>query len=587
MYIEGMHKKNIWDRRTVMKHKRVLALCLVIVLSVCSCSTYRKNKNKSEEVEKDDLYWKQYEEACTTPFGRYPELITYSLGKMTGENNSNMPEGDTYENNAYTRYLKDYLNIQNKNSFEVSDNDGYDDVVNMAIANNNLPDIMVVSDLETLEKLVRLDMVEDLSEVYEKCTSDRIKEMYNSYGEAIFDNVTFDGKIMALPETNIEDGPNLLWLRKDWMDKLKLKEPTTLDEALDVIKEFVTKNAGGNGVDTVGLVCDANLTGECGYSSEYQTDIIFANYNSFPKQWIYNAKGEVVYGSVQPEAKKALEKLHSMYEEKILDNQFLLRTTTNIIELINKGQCGSFFGPWWTPNNPLMQAIQLDPEANWQPYVIPTDGSGELKYYSQNPSYKYVVVRKGYEHPEIAAKIISTLFDYVRYEDKDAQEIVKYYQQNVDPSARPIAINIDYSDALNQCYENITDTLNGKKEADELELLESSYYLSCQSYLAATKKKEKVTAEDWSAYMSRIEACSLINKANTKKVESLYFGTTETMQSEWWKLENMEKKAYLEIVTGEKPIEYFDEFVKEWNSSGGNTITKEVSDIVKARGVSH
>lgn len=32
-------------------------------------------------------------EAKTTPYGRYPETITYTLAKMTGVNNSNLPEG--------------------------------------------------------------------------------------------------------------------------------------------------------------------------------------------------------------------------------------------------------------------------------------------------------------------------------------------------------------------------------------------------------------------------------------------------------------------------------------------------------------
>ena len=27
-----------------------------------------------------------YEEACTTPFGKYPETITYTLGKISGVN---------------------------------------------------------------------------------------------------------------------------------------------------------------------------------------------------------------------------------------------------------------------------------------------------------------------------------------------------------------------------------------------------------------------------------------------------------------------------------------------------------------------
>lgn len=40
--------------------------------------------------------------------------------------------------------------------------------------------------------------------------------------------------------------------------------------------------------------------------------------------------------------------------------------------------------------------------------------------YSTFRDNKYVVVRKGYEHPEIVMKILSVLFDYTRYEAKDA-----------------------------------------------------------------------------------------------------------------------------------------------------------------------
>ncbi len=42
---------------------------------------------------------------------------------------------------------------------------------------------------------------------------------------------TFDGKLYALPETAIDDGAQLLWLRRDWMEQLGLKEPKTLEEA--------------------------------------------------------------------------------------------------------------------------------------------------------------------------------------------------------------------------------------------------------------------------------------------------------------------------------------------------------------------
>lgn len=561
-----------------MKGTKVIIICLLLLITTVGCRVVRE-ADPAIEATKNANYEIEYQEACTTPFGKYPELITYTLGKMTGANNSNMPAGDTYEDNAYTRYLREMLNIQNKNVFEVSDD--YDDIVSMAINTNELPDIMVVSDLEYVEKLVELDLIEDLTTVYGKCASDRIKDIYNSYGEDIFDPVTFDGKLMALPETNIDDGPNMLWLRKDWMDELGLEEPKTLDDVEYIIKQFIEQDPGQNGKNkTVGLVCDANITGECGYSYEYQMDIIFASYGAYPKQWIYDKDGNVVYGSVQSEAKEALARLRSMYSEGILDNQFLLRTTTNIIELIVEGQCGSFFGPWWTPNNPLMEAIKADPNANWQPYLIETDSNGVTSYHSQNPSYKYVVVRKGYEHPEIAVKIISMLFDYLRYQDKDAVEIVKYYQLNVDPTARPIAINIDYNDALNRCYENLTDTLSGESNPMDLELLEYSYYGTCKTYL---EDKVHSSTEDWAAYTSRITACALLAKTTTIKVPSLYFGKTETMKSKWWTLKELEKTAYLEIVTGAKNLSYFDQFVEEWYSNGGEEITKEVAEQVEAK----
>ena len=38
------------------------------------------------------------------------------------------------------------------------------------------------------------------------------------------------------------------------------------------------------------------------------------------------------------------------------------------------------------------------------------------------------MVRKGYEHPEIIMKIVSVLFDYSRFEDKEnADEINSYF----------------------------------------------------------------------------------------------------------------------------------------------------------------
>lgn len=548
---------------------------IMLILAGCkSPAGFASNDNEE--------YNARMEEARTTPFGAYPETIEYTLGKMTSVNNSNMPENDTYTDNAYTRYIKSVINVQNVDVFEANDSQ-YDTNVSMVISMGSLPDIMVVSSQDEVEQLVEAGLIEDLTESYNNCISDRIRKMYESYGDSLKDMVTYDGKIMALPETNITDGPNLVWLRKDWMDKLGLSEPHTIDDVVNIVKHFISEDSGNNGVDasgkpnTVGLAVDTDVTGECGYSSEFLLDIIFACFGAYPKQWIMNDDGEIVYGSVTDEAKEALSYINSLYNQGVIDNDFLLRTSTNICELIENGLCGSFFGPWWAPNNPLANAVSRNPDADWQPYLIATDSDGTTSYHSQNPCYKYVVVRKGYEHPEIAAKMISVMFDKVRFDCTDSEEFKNYYQLNVEPTARPLSINVDYNNALSICYRNIDATISGRKNPDSLELLERSFYDACSEYIKNANK----TSTQWAAYMSRIKACSLIAQDNIKVVDSLYFKTTDTMKSHWWRLKAKEKEAYLKIISGEEDISYFDTFVKEWNEQGGQTITSEVSESMK------
>jgi putative aldouronate transport system substrate-binding protein len=554
--------------------KKIISCVLIInLLILCGCGDPGATPSTRENAETKEEYEAALYTARTTPYGKYPEQLTYTLGKLSGANNSNLPDGETYENNAYTRLLKERLNVQNQDVFEAMD-EQYTDSVTMVIAQNDLPDVMIVEDLDELQYLVDNDMIADLTDSYNNCMSDTIKNIYGSYGRDILDVVTFGGKIMAIPETNISDGPNLIWLRKDWMDALGLSAPRTLSDVEEIIRQFKEKDPGHNGAgNTVGLVCDTSLCGGCGYSSEYTLDIIFAAYGAFPKQWIYDEDGNVVYGSVQPEAKEALAHIHELYKEGILDQDFLMRTSSNLIELIVDGQCGSFFGPWWAPNNPLMQAVEQNKDAEWQPYLIATEKSGLTSYHTQNPSGKYIVVRKGYEYPEIACKIVSVLFDYLRYNDRDNQEIVDYYKENVDPTARPFAINVDYNNALQICYGELNHVFAGDKSADDLNVLEYSYYEACESYL---KDAENASAEDWAAYTSRITACKILNDGRTNKVESLYFGETETMVTDWWSLENLESDTYLKIVTGESSLDEFDRFVENWYQNGGETITKEV-----------
>lgn len=121
--------------------KTVVFLSMMLSLTLftgCSLETAEMEKTDIDVLsEKSSKSWEQAE---TSPLGKYPELVTYTLGQMKGANNSNLPDGQTYEDNAYTRYLKKTLNIQNKNVFMESE-ERYDEALNILVKDRNLPDI--------------------------------------------------------------------------------------------------------------------------------------------------------------------------------------------------------------------------------------------------------------------------------------------------------------------------------------------------------------------------------------------------------------------------------------------------------------
>lgn len=547
-----------------MKIKRMGAVFFLVVCVFCGCGKHEISHEKNGQNVSEE-YRRAMEKAETTPYGAYPELVTYTLAQISGANNSNLPEGDTYEDNAYTRYLRKMLNIHNDTVY-MDTEERYSELVNILVKDQNLPDIMVVTDREILKELVENDLVEDLTEVFEKCTSSRIKEMYESYGDALLNSGKFNGRLMAVPETVIDHGPNLLWLRKDWMEELGLEEPETLEDAFEIIDAFVQNRMGTEDGETpVGLACDTNLVGTT--SSSYSVDPVFDSFGANPQRWI-SQDGEIVYGSLTEETKEALDYLHKLYDRRILDRNFALRAPNNLRDLVVNGKCGAFFGLWWTPNNPLMESYEKNSEADWEPYYL--QELADKNVYESFRDNKYVVVRKGYEHPEIVMKIISVLFDYTRYEAEDAREVNEYFALNVDPTARPLVINVDYNEATYQVTENIEAALNGNYPEGNLTAIEQSYYQACSSYLSGND----YTAEDWAAYKSRISAVGLlVDKHYTPAVRSyLDDAGGEIPQS----LRQFETRTFIQIIMGEKPVSYFETFVEQWYQQGGYELTQQI-----------
>lgn len=519
--------------------------------------------SRTEQEKKDSV---QMVEAIHTPYGKYPETVTYTLGKISGANHANLPVGATYEDNAYTQYLKKMLNIQNKDVFELEDGSTYEQAVEMAIEDNDIPDVLVIKGRDTLKRLADRGMIEDLSQVYEECTTDRIKEMYESYGDGLLGSATFDGKLYAFPDTVIDHGTMLLWMRADWIEELGLPEPETMEDAMEIARRFVEEDMAGDN-STVGLACSTELIS--GSSSTYGADPIFTEFGAVPGKWTLDDTGNVVYGSVMEETKAALGYMHELYTEKILDPRFLLRSTENLDQMVAEGKCGALFGYWWAPNNPLSTTSKGNRAAVWKPYLLSGQKKAVLESYND---WQYVVVRKGYEHPEVVGKYVSVLFDYTRYEDLNAHDINDYFSMNVDPTARPMNINVDYWDGLYRTTANIKQVMDGEMRVQELNGMERAYYETSKSYMNGTL----TTVNAWAAYASRIQAVSLLSESGRGTLP-LPMGDADGEIPHH--LKRLETETFLQIICGEKPLNYFDEFVQKWYEEGGAELTATVHTV--------
>ena len=561
-----------------MKRKFVIMLLTLTMTSTYLVGCGKGGVNEEEvkaniEAKMEDPAWK---EAMTTPYGAYPELVTYTLGR-TAHNYDALKgteyEGDNDSNNAWTRYINKKINAQNENIFEANTGEDYAQKVSMAIVSNEIPDIMAVSDYETLKQLYENDLIADLTESYENCASDVIKDIYNSYDGRVLETATFDGKLMALPTTEISHGPGILWLRQDWMDKLGLEPPKTLEDIENILQQFKDKNPGNNPEGTEGLVIAPEVVGKSG--GGYQVNNIFGYFGAYPYQWIDDGNGKAIYGSIQPEMKEALTVLADWYKKGLIDKQMAVRTYDDRKAILTSGKSGAFFGNWWGGWE-VSEATSLNPDAKWTPYVTPFDENGELKMFTGNPNSSYLVVRKGFEHPELLIKLANIQYDLSNYDEnkEDLKELNDYKKNNVDGSV--LATNIDYYDGLIRLGGRIKEALD-TGDTSNLNRTDLVLFEGCKKYIDSLEGNGEVTPSDWANYMSLVEAPNAVAQANIKEINPVFFGNTPSMTLKWPTLSKMEQEMYLKIITGEKPVDYFDEFVETWKKTGGDEITEEVN----------
>lgn len=552
-----------------MKKAAILMLSLSIAGSMAACESDTKGANGNVKADGSTV------SKNTVVDGKMKEEVVISIPRSVDPNAKlgagNLPSGDSYENNQFTRYVKEKLNISFKAAFTASP-DAYEQKLKLAIASNELPDVMELSETD-FKKLAENGQIEDLTDAFNKYASPTLKKIYDSTNGMALKQATVGGKLLAMPNVNtMADFTNVLWIRKDWLDKLGLKEPKTLDDISAVAKAFIEKDPDGNGqADTMGLpgpdkkqpVVNNDKNHYFGFEA------IFAIDHAFPGMWVKNGKGEIVYGSTQPEAKKGLEILRKMYSDGVIDKQFAFRDDPS--SFVKSNKTGMFFGPWWMPLGMLQESVKNDPKAEWIPVLAPFGADGTYKTNRGSASGDFVVVKKGFKHPEALIMYMNLYGANLIGEDLEGAQKL---DPKVDLAYWPIRVTLEYGDKVERMYRDVQSVIDGKTKSESLTPDKKAVY---ESFLRDQKDPRKVPA-DWAASAGWLVSGKVLNQPmNT--VYNEFTGTTDLMNQKWATLNKLENETYVKIVLGQADMSSFDDFVKKWNELGGDQVTQEIRKL--------
>ena len=281
-----------------MKRKMILVLCFLLLIGMTAFAAGK------QEVKKIAIRWTDIPEALEDVengdfmkalYAKFPE-VTFKLEPMMY---SAMPEK-----------------------------------MPVLMASGDMPDILSTSTSTYLPQLVEGKLIAPLDDALKAVG----KDLLGNARDGQLALGVFMGKQYAVPNSY-----SLKWftqmIRMDWLDKLGLKVPVTMDEFREVARAFTLKDPDGNGKqDTYGTAFRANVNFIDSFFLAYGV----ASSHHQIGMWRIRG-GKQTFDWVQPQMKEALMNLASWYKEGLIDPESLTYDWNNWYAKLLQSK----FGMWY------------------------------------------------------------------------------------------------------------------------------------------------------------------------------------------------------------------------------------------------
>ncbi len=185
---------------------------------------------------------------------------------------------------------------------------------NLMLSSGNLADVIGYVSTSDLEKLGRdggLIPLNDLIDQY----APNIKKMMDEDPKFKQYATSTDGNIYFIPKNQQLKAAEFWWIRKDWLDKLGLEIPTTVDELYTVLTAFRNEDPNGNGLkDEIPVFDRAGWKMPDEYLYLWDTSLEF-----------YVRDGVVEYEPMEENFKVGVTNMIKWYKEGLIDPEIFTR----------------------------------------------------------------------------------------------------------------------------------------------------------------------------------------------------------------------------------------------------------------------
>lgn len=548
-----------------------------------ACSGDGKEADVTGSTEKDPVEsaadGKESQDEDFDPMAKYEEPVTITtvvgLDDLMQQLMAVKEDVQT-DNSWYKGYERD-LGIKVENVWSVPGAQ-YQEKLNASISADDLPDVFNVNQ-EQLKTLVDNGMVYEMSELFDKYATDFTKQMMEEDEYTALEQCKVNGGLYALPNVGgNHDNVPIMWVRKDWMDKLNKKAPTTLEELEDMALAFAKEDPDGNGKDDTYGIALVNKLYNDGLSGMTGIMEIFGAHNG----WV-DVDGKAEFGLIQPEIKTTLERMNKWYEEGILDKEFVAKDSSKVSEDIVAGKVGITFGTHGNAFWPFPDAKKLNPEADWKPFAIPS-ATGELpKVMVGSSAVQYFAVSSKCEHPEAIMKMYNYFYqkDCALSPDYDeTYHITGDATEHPDWAFNWAVLRTCYPRQNLYIHEGVTACLEGD-ESEKDNPWVSGNLEQVQGYVDDPEGNAQwYSTYIWSGPEGAFSVVQSYEQNNQRIMNQYILGNTDSMAMYNVTLEQLIMENYTKMITGESDSSAFEEFVEQWKNLGGDQITQDVNEIL-------